>query len=154
MRAFIRASAWAVVCLGMAVPLAAARPDDKPKVKIEFRRAETKPADGLTEATVPGSKDKIYLHKTPDLTSADVVTVSAGKDRADGLCIDIVLSDAGAKKMEALSEKHLEKPLAIVIDGKVWSAPVIKGKITDKVQITGKFTKDEVDKLVNAFNEK
>ena len=56
--------------------------------------------------------------------------------------------------MEALSEKHLDKPLAILIDGKVVSAPVVRVKVSDKAQINGKFTKDEVENLVKAINAK
>src|SRR5439155_25881752 len=67
----LRACVLAVASFGFAVPAWADKPDEKPKVKIEFRRAETKPADGLTEAAVPGGKEKIYLHKTPDLTNED-----------------------------------------------------------------------------------
>ena len=67
-----RAAVLAVASLGFAATAWADKPDDKPKVKIEFRRAETKPAEGLVEAAVPGSKEKIYLHKEADATSADI----------------------------------------------------------------------------------
>ena len=43
--------------------------------------------------------------------------------------------------MKKISEEHRNKPLAILVDGKVLSAPVIKSVIADgKVQLTGKFT--------------
>jgi hypothetical protein len=90
---------FAVTCLGLAAWFPSAHADDPKKPKLEFRRAETKPADGLTEATVPGQKDKIYLHKEFELTEADVAEASVGVDTKFNPCIDIVFTKAGAEKM-------------------------------------------------------
>ena len=46
-------------CIGWT---SAAQPAEKSEVKFEVRPAESKPAKGLTEATVAGTKDKVYLH--------------------------------------------------------------------------------------------
>jgi preprotein translocase subunit SecD len=144
----------AVLCAGFAVPVWAEKPDEKPKVKVEFRRAEAKNADGLTAAVVAGTTDKIYLHKAVEATNADIAEARVALDNAANPAIDILFTKEGAKKMEALSEKHQDKPLAILIDGKVVSAPVIRAKFSDKAQITGKFTKEEVEALVKAINAK
>jgi predicted amidohydrolase len=138
---------------------AEARPDEKPKAeekkaKVEFRRAEAKPADGLTKATVPGQPDPIYLHPTAEVTGADVAQAAVGVDAAFNPAIDITLTKEGGKKMGRLTEAHLEKPLAILVGGKVLTAPTVKAKIGERVQITGKFTKDEVERLVKAINGK
>ncbi len=154
MHTMTRRNLLAAACVSLAVPVWAGLPDDKPKVKIEFRRAETKNADGLTEAVVPGSTDKIYLHKKADATNEDIAEARFGIDASFNPAVDILFTKEGAKKMEALSEKHLDKPLAILIDGKVISAPVVKGKVSDKAQITGKFTRTEVENFVKAINAK
>src|SRR5262245_66385481 len=154
MRAMTRRSLLAAACVALAVPAWAEKPDDKPKVKVEFRRAETKNADGLTPATVVGTEERIYLHKSADATNADIAEAKVGVDGAGNPVIDVLFTKDGAKKMEALSEKHQDKPLAILIDGKVVSAPVVRVKFSDKAQINGKFTKEEVEKLVKAINEK
>jgi preprotein translocase subunit SecD len=154
MRALFRGSVFATACLALAVPLAVAGPDEKPKVKVEFRRAETKNADGLTPATIAGTDEKIYLHATADATNADIAEARVAVDGACNPAIEVTFTKDGAKKMEALSEKHQDKPLAILIDGKVVSAPVVRAKFSDKAQITGKFTKEEVEKIVKAINAK
>jgi preprotein translocase subunit SecD len=41
-----------------------------------------------------------------------------------------------------------------VINGKVVSAPVIRAKIAERAQITGDFTKEELEKIAKAINEK
>lgn len=154
MHSLFRQSALMVACLGLVFPLASARPDDKPKVKVEFRRAETRSANGLTEATVVGTKEKVYLHKTADATNADIAEARAAVDDNNKPFIEITFTKEGAKKMAALSEAQKNKPVAILIDGEVISAPIVRAKFSARAQITGKFTKEETEKLVKAINAK
>lgn len=142
------------VCLGigMLAPFGVARADEK--VRVEFKRAETRPADGLTEATIQGTNQKIYLPKPADATQADIARATVEFDPNMKPVIEIVFTDAGAKKMKALTAKHRDKPLAIVVNGKVLSAPVVKGAIGDRAQINGNFTKAEAETIVKAINEK
>src|SRR5581483_10153536 len=65
-----------LVCCGAFAP--AARPDEKPK--FEVRKAEAKPTDGLTAATIAGTTEKIYLHKDAALTSKDIAKAEASID--------------------------------------------------------------------------
>ena len=58
----------------------AQKQEDKPRVKIEFRRAETRPGEGLTEATEPGTNKKIDLRNTPDVTNADIAESRPGQE--------------------------------------------------------------------------
>lgn len=60
----------------------------------------------------------------------------------------------GGKKMARLSDQHREKPLAILVDGKVIAAPVVREKIAERALITGNFTEEEVAKLVKSINAK
>lgn len=156
MVSLFRSAALAALAVGFATGFSSARPDEKekPKVKFELRRAETKPADGLTPAEVPGSKEKIYLHAKADVTNEDVASAAVGVDVAFNPSIDILFTKEGAKKVEKLSDGHLGKPLAVLIDGKVISAPVIKAKFSDKAQITGQFTKEEAEKIAKALGGK
>ena len=154
MQAMIQNSLFAVVCIGLVGSASAEPPEEKSKLKIEFRRAETKPADGLTEAKVAGTDEKIYIPKTADATNADIASASVAVDRSLNPAIDVVFTKEGAKKMEVLSEKHKDKPLAIMVDGKVISAPIVREKFTSRAQITGKFTQKEVENIVKAINSK
>ena len=76
MRSLFQRSALAVACLGLSIPIAQARPDEK-KVVVEFRAAETKPADGLTEALVAGTTQKVYIPKKSDATTEDIAQAKA-----------------------------------------------------------------------------
>ena len=46
-------------------------------------------------------------------------------------------------------ESQVKRHLAIILDGQIMSAPTINSEIRDHGQITGKFTKKEVDNLAN-----
>jgi preprotein translocase subunit SecD len=132
---------------GCGSPAVAAEPPAKEKAKVEFRRAEAEPAEGLTEAKVAGTDQKVYLHKAADLTGADVASAVVGGDD-DKATVQVTLTGEGTKKAAKLSKDHANKPLAIVVDGKVIAAPVIRAELGESVVITGNFTKAEAEKIV------
>jgi preprotein translocase subunit SecD len=149
-----------IVCVCLAslttcTPQAAAgQPAKRPRVWLEFRRAETKPADGLTEATEAGTGMKVYLHKSADLTNEDVAQARVTEAALGRPAIEFVLTAEGAKKMARLTEQHLDKPVALVVEGKVLSAPTIRDKLSTKATITGRFTKEEAEKIVKGLTGK
>ena len=53
----------------------------------------------------------------------------------------------GAKAFGRLTGANVGRKLAIVLDGKVQSAPVIQSRITDSGRITGRFTREEAHDL-------
>jgi preprotein translocase subunit SecD len=147
-----------IVCVSLAgltcTPQPAAdKPGKKPRIRLEFRRAETKPAEGLTEATEAGTGTKVYLHKAPDLTNEDVAEARVA-DAFGRPAIEFVFTKEGARKMARLTEEHRDKPVALVVDGKVLSAPTVRGKLSTKAMITGRFTKEEAEKVVKALSGK
>jgi len=58
----------------------------------------------------------------------------------------------GAYLFEQITERNLHKQLAIFVDNKVISAPVVQAIISDSGQIEGSFTLDEVEDLVTQLN--
>jgi len=129
------------------------KPDEKRRVKVEFRKAETKPADGLTEAKAQGREEKIYLHKKAELTNEDIAEARPA-EAAGAPALEIIFTKEGSKKIAALTEGHLEKPLAILADGKVIAAPIVRAKVSERAVIVGKFTQEEIDRFVKGINGK
>ncbi len=116
--------------------------------KVEFKVADKVPSEGLEAMRVPDSEDKVYVAKEARLTHEDIATVEVIVDAAREPCVQISFSESGQKKMEKLSEEQLGRPLAILVDGKLISAPVIRSKLSERVIIAGKFTKEQVEQLV------
>ncbi|MCP5003667.1 MAG: protein translocase subunit SecD, partial [Planctomycetes bacterium] len=54
----------------------------------------------------------------------------------------------GKAKFGRLTERNIGKPLAIILDGVLYSAPVIRDRIPGKGIIEGNFTQDEINDLI------
>ncbi|MCX7831306.1 MAG: protein translocase subunit SecD [Actinobacteria bacterium] len=62
--------------------------------------------------------------------------------------VDMEFTDEGAKKFEEITARYVGKQIAIVLDGKVMSAPRVIEKISGgRAEITGNFTIDEAKRL-------
>jgi preprotein translocase subunit SecD len=136
--------------LGCIAQAAEDKPAEKPRIKVEFRRAEDKPAEGLTEATVGNTKDTVYLHKTADATNKDIADARVDT-RNDRVAVIVVFTEGGAKKMAKLSEGHRGKRLAILVDGKVICAPIVRATVRDQATITGLSSKEEAERIVRGL---
>jgi preprotein translocase subunit SecD len=125
---------------------------DKAGVKFELRRAETKPAEGLTEAMVQGTKQKVYLHKEIALTNKDVAGAQAKLDDGQRPAVEVTFTEEGRKKLARVTEQHRDRPLAILVDGKVLATPIVRGKISEgKAVITGDFTREKAEKIAKGL---
>jgi hypothetical protein len=80
--------------------------------------------------------------------------VSVGVDQIGKRCIEITFSDEGGRKMGGLTGRNIGRALAILVDNKVYSAPIVQSAIYSRAQITGLFTLQEVEELVNKLSFK
>ncbi|MBW2123511.1 MAG: protein translocase subunit SecD, partial [Deltaproteobacteria bacterium] len=87
------------------------------------------------------------LEKEAKVTGADLKDARVGYDEYGQIAVNFELNSKGAKRFGLLTGKNIGKRLAIVLEGKVQSAPVIRSKITDRGQITGNFTPEEAQEL-------
>lgn len=144
------AAVLGVACV--ATGFAAQKSDDKGKAKpkVEFRIAEDKAGEGLTEAAVEGTRETVYLHKAAALTAEDIASAKAGGEK-DAAHIEVTFTKAGAEKVAKLSEENKDKRLAVLVGGKVVSAPVVRAKIGGTALVTGAFTKAEAEKIAAAI---
>jgi preprotein translocase subunit SecD len=58
------------------------------------------------------------------------------------------LKPDGASRFETVTGENIGKPLAIILDGKIQSAPTINARISDQGIIQGQFTVEEAEDLV------
>lgn len=90
--------------------------------------------------------DLYLLHRTPAITYSDVACLYLDDDLDGNKAVSGQLTDEGAEAFAFITKDNIGKPLAIVVDGKVISAPNISQPITGgKFQITGYF--DDVKKV-------
>jgi protein-export membrane protein SecD len=74
-------------------------------------------------------------------------TAVATQDQFNQWQINFELTSDGSKKFGAYTSAHIGQPLVIVLDGRVLSAPTIQAVITDRGQITGRFTNTQAESL-------
>lgn len=141
-------------------------PDDP----VELRRLEEKIADGIglpdnllilfyfereeqTNKLYPSYP--IVLQKDIALAGDDINKAWVAPDEYQQLAVHFTLTPDGAAKFaEVTSEKNHGKKLAIVIDEKVRSAPVVRVQIsTGQALIQGDFTREEVNALARIIKE-
>lgn len=97
----------------------------------------------------PGGRQP-YLVESPVLMTGDSVVDARVRpgSRLEGPYVAVDLDQRGAKIFDAITAENVGRRLAIVLDGTVYSAPVIKERIPGgKVSITGRFSINEAHDL-------
>jgi preprotein translocase subunit SecD len=61
--------------------------------------------------------------------------------------VSFTLNNEGGRRFGEVTSQNIGRQLAIVLDGRVQSAPRIEGRITTEGRITGSFTQEEVQNL-------
>ena len=118
-------------------------------VRFEMRLAEDTPAAGLREVAVSGGARRIYLHEDAILTNSDIAHAELITGGAAGTFgVALTFNDAGASRIAVATGGHVGKPLAVLIDGEVVMAPVLRSPITTSAVISGDFTRAEAERIV------
>jgi hypothetical protein len=121
-------------------------------IRFEVRLAEDRPATGLREVKVPESGRSIYLHDEVIVTNSDIATARvAPGPRPSEYIVAIEFNSSGAEKMRAATTSHIGKPIAILLDGQVVMAPVLRTLISASARITGNFTRTQAERIVKGI---
>ena len=129
-------------------PRDAARP-----AGFELRLAQEIPGEGLSEAIVEHTDKKIYLFKEALITGKDLIEARVVEDEAL-FRVDVVFTPEAAQRMARASQEHIGKPIAIMVDGKVLSAPIVRSMFSDRAAIAGSFTREEAESLANRIRSR
>ncbi len=97
--------------------------------------------------------ETMVLQAEPVLTGDKLTSASVGFDSYGQSTVEIQFDKEGAKLFDAATFQNIGKRLAIVLDGKVHSAPVIRDRIPNgKGQISGNFTVQQASDLALVLN--
>jgi preprotein translocase subunit SecD len=92
------------------------------------------------------------VEKRRTVTGRDLSHAKAGLGQTNQPIVEFNFHPAGGEAFAELTGANVGNGLAIVLDGRVVSAPVIKSRIKDNGIIEGRFTQTEVDDLVTTLN--
>ncbi len=91
------------------------------------------------------------LEQRQVITGRDLKTARISSGEFNEPTVSFFLTSEGGKKFGDVTGESIGRGLAIVLDGKVISAPTIQARITDQGVITGSFTLQEVQDLVTVL---
>ncbi len=122
-----------------------------PKEKLDILVGKNARISNYIEKDLQGRivrETPIVLKKTV-LTGSDLETAFPGSDQMGRSIVNIEFKPEGSKKFASVTARWAGKPLAILLDGTIISAPNIKEKIAGgKAVISGSFTLAETRDLV------
>jgi preprotein translocase subunit SecD len=106
---------------------------------------------------IPGTSDTgqgsvpttVYyaVRRVSAVTGRDLRGARPSLDSNNRPAVSFTLNNEGGRKFGAFTAANIGKNLAIVLDGRVFSAPRIDGQIFDEGQIYGSFTQQEAQDL-------
>lgn len=73
--------------------------------------------------------------------------------KAGRYSLSLRLNDSGGAALKTLTKSHVDRKLAIVVNGAIIAAPVIRDAIGGEFVITGKFSREEAEKLAKAIRD-
>ena len=134
-------------------PSSATPPKSEIPVGYELMLAENERGNSVVE--VP-----YYVKKRPEATGEIIKKAGVAIQGINQFLVTMDFTDEGSKVIKRITSTILEEdkktgikqPMAIVLDGKLMSAPNIQGVLEEHGQITGNFTQREAVELANALN--
>jgi preprotein translocase subunit SecD len=131
----------------------AAQPNQPAPFQVQLVLDE--PGENSESITNSAGGEALYVQKTPLMDYTAIRSAMVTTDSSSGAPrIDIEFSEVGKELFAAITKENLNKRLAIVLDGHLYSAPVIRDEISGgKAQITGAFTEEEAGELAAKIND-
>jgi preprotein translocase subunit SecD len=120
---------------------------------LEIRAAASAAVAGWQQMVSP-SGNQVWVSPTNTLTSADIERAEARAAQNGDPAVAVVLTAEGAKKMDALAATRINQPIALLLDGKLIWAPVVRGSMGKEAMLTGGpggLTPAEIQRLLASF---
>jgi len=135
---------------------AAASPNNPAPFQMQLVRDDpAEDTESMTNNASGAGEEILHLQKAPLMDCSAISSATVTTDPASSASqINIAFSAVGKELFAAITRENLNKRLAIVLDGHVYSAPLIREEISEgKAQITGSFTEDEARELAAKIND-
>ncbi len=104
---------------------------------------------GVDDILSGGTLQTVYylVRRVAAVTGRDLRTARETLDEFSAPAVSFSLNRDGARKFGDVTGRNVGRNLAIILDGSVYSAPVIEGRISIDGRISGSFTQQEAADL-------
>jgi len=113
-----------------------------PRSRIEFCIAEDSASAGTEPVRLTDPPGTVHVRPEVVISNSDIKAVAVEPSRI-GYRISILFTDQAAARLRAVTERNLQKRMAIMIDGSILIAPVIQEHIGEQVAIEHAYSKGE-----------
>jgi hypothetical protein len=120
-------------------------------VRFEVRLAEERPTPGLIVAQVADSGRLIYLHPELVVNNDDIAHTWVVEDDPARFGVAVEFLASGAERMRQATTTHRGRPVAILIEGVVVTAPIVRSPIGESAVISGNYTRAEADRIAEGI---
>lgn len=116
--------------------------DDPVEIKsLEFRVAETEPADSLQEMAMKFTDQVFYLHEKSELSEAHIVATNM-VDWNDSEAIEVKFNEEGTRLFAELTRSNIGKRIGMVLNGELVTAPIVQAEIPSGTALIPLLRKD------------
>jgi RNA polymerase sigma factor (sigma-70 family) len=136
-------------------PEATADPQPNQPSPFQVQLVLDEPDVNSESMTNSAGDEAYYVQKAPLMDYAAIRSATVERNASSGAPeINVEFSDVGKELFAAVTKENLNRRLAIVLDGHLYAAPLIRSEITGgKAQITGNFTEEEARALAAKIND-
>lgn len=127
---------------------------------LQMRLAGETASDGaekmsyVTQYNQHSSTNVLYVQKAVLIGDSMLKSAKVGTDAFGHPEIELTFNEAGTKRFAEVTRQNIDKKLAIIINGEILQAPVIRMEISGgQAVIAGSFSKEEASDLVKKLNE-
>ncbi len=122
------------------------------QVRFEAYLAEENPEPGLREIAIAGTNRTIYVHPESVVVNGDIVRARVVPGAtASTFGVALTLSAEGGERLLRATQNHIDRPLAILIDGEVVAAPTVRSPITTAAIINGDFGRADAQRIADGI---
>ena len=123
-----------------------------PKPKIECRLAQNHPGANLVKMQIEDTDRTIYVSDEVLLSNADIASVSLVRQESETPWVELVLTEPGKVKFSEATEANIGRPVAILVDGAIVSAPVVRARISGGLVSIRGLSKEKARNMVDSLN--
>ena len=120
-----------------------------PQAQLEIRRASLLPVDAFAVAAVDGTNQVIYMDLLALVTTADVSSARVVNAPGGLFAVEVNFREEASALLSRATAAHVGNPVAIVLDGRVVAAPVVRSPIGRSALLTGNFTRAQAEAIVS-----
>jgi preprotein translocase subunit SecD len=123
-------------------------PAQSKEMLLEMYAGEVSDGYEVLQGDPKRTEGAYYLvNRVPVISGRDIKESQKDVDPNNMPAVLFILTKEGAEKFSRFTKENIGKSLAIVFDGKVYSAPTIQDAISERGMINGNFTDEEAEDL-------